>query len=59
MFIRRSTHRREMALTRMEMMLGNRAPGVVLSGEALEGLRRQLLMALPARSQRRRHLGGG
>ena len=59
MFIRRSTHRREMTLTRMETVLGNRAPAAVPSGEALEGLRRQLLMALPARSQLRRRLGGG
>ena len=40
-------------------MLGNRAPEAVPSGEALEGLRRQLLMALPTRSQLRRSLGGG
>ena len=57
MFVRRSTLTRELALLRIEYLIKSRAPGVVISSEALEGIRRQLLMALPKRHPLRRRLG--
>lgn len=47
MFVRRSTKDRELMLLRLELMIASRDPGVIPSAEALQGLRRQLLMALP------------
>jgi len=55
-FVRRSTHLRELELQRIEMMIASRSEGIVPSGEAIEGLRRQLLFALP-RTRRGRRLG--
>ena len=57
MFVRRSTLKRELKLLQIEYLIKSRAPGVVTSSEALEGIRRQLLMALPKRHPLRRQLG--
>ena len=56
-FVRRSTHYRELTILNMELMVASRAQGILPSAEALEGLRRQLLFALPP-DRRRRRLGG-
>lgn len=53
MFVRRSTYHRDMTLLKIELMIASRAPGVVPSAEALEGIRRHLLMALPKQNYRR------
>lgn len=53
MFVRRSRYHRDMALLRIELKIASQSPGVVLSAEALEGIRRHLLMALPKQNHRR------
>jgi len=53
-FVRRSTRYRDLALLQMQLMVASRAEGVVPSAKALEGLRRQLLMALPPTRKGRR-----
>ena len=58
MFVRRSTYHRDMTLLKIELMIASRAPGAVLSSEVLEGIRRQLLMALPKQEEESRLLLG-
>ena len=57
MLVRRRTLDMEIALARMEVLIGQRSPDALVSGEAMEGIERQLRMALPPRAPERRYLG--
>ena len=59
MLVRRSTHEREKVLLHVAFLSQVLGPEAVQSADALEGIRKQLLMALPARSPLRRRLGEG
>ena len=59
MFVRRSTHEREKVLLNVAFLSQVLGPEAVQSADVLEGIRKQLLMALPARSPVRRSLGEG
>ena len=59
MFVRRSTHEREKVLLHVAFLIHVLGPEAVQSEAVLEGIRKQLLMALPARSALRRRLGEG
>jgi len=58
--IRRSTYYREQTLNQILTLVLARSPGAELSAEALEGIRKSLLIALPTRHRSlRRRLGAG